>query len=69
MLIPLLANRAKLSADKVSMATMVCPSLAETAPVPTFVPAVGEAVSLDTVVLLVAATAFLFKWVLMCLER
>lgn len=69
MLIPLLANRAMLSADKVSMVTMVCWSLADTAPVPTFVPAVGEAASVETVVLVVAATAFLFKWVLMCLER
>lgn len=67
MLIPLLANRAMLSADKVSMVTMVCWSLADTAPVPIFVPAVGDAASIETVVLV--AMAFLFEWVLMCLER
>lgn len=72
MLIPLLANRAMLSADKVSMVTMVCCSLADTAPVSTFVPAAGEAASVEPVVLPVvvaAAAAFLFMWVLMCLER
>lgn len=67
MLIPLLANRAMLSADKVSMVTMVCWSLADTAPGSTFVTAAGDAVSVEPVVLL--ATAFLFKCVLMCLER
>ncbi|KAG7244808.1 hypothetical protein INR49_029827, partial [Caranx melampygus] len=70
MLIPLLANRAMLSADKVSMVTMVCCSLADTAPVPASVPAAGEAASAGTVVLVVVAVAtFLFKWVLMCFER
>lgn len=67
MLIPLLANRAMLSADKVSMVTMVCWSPDDTVPVMTFVP-VGDAGSVETVLLLVG-TAFLFKWVLMCLER
>lgn len=70
MLIPLLANRAMLSADKVSMVTMVCWSLADTTPGSTFVPPAGEAASVEPVVLPVAAaTTFLFKWVLMCLER
>lgn len=72
MLIPLLANRAKLSADKVSMVTMVCWSFAETAPVPASVPAAGEAASGETVVvalLLVTVGGFLFIWVLTCFER
>lgn len=70
MLIPLLANRAMLSADKVSMVTMVCWSLADTAPDSTFVPDAGEPASVEPVVLLVVPPiAFLFKWVLMCLER
>lgn len=69
MLIPLLANRAMLSADKVSMVTMVCWSLPDTAPVTTFVPAVGEPASVETGVPPGVVTNFLFKWVLMCLER
>lgn len=68
MLIPLLANRAMLSADKVSMVTMVCWSEADTAPGSTFVPTAGEEASVDPVVP-PAVAAFLFMWVLMCLER
>lgn len=70
MLIPLLAKRAKLSEDKVSMVTMVCCSLDDMATVLASVPAAGEPASAETeVLLLVTATAFLFKWVLMCFER
>lgn len=70
MLIPLLANRAMLSADKVSMVTMVCWSLLDIAPASTFTPAGGEAASVEPVLLPVEVDAvFLFKWVLMCLER
>lgn len=63
MLIPLLANRAMLSADKVSMVTMVCWSA------PPSVPAAGEMMSVETAELLVTAGGFLFRWVLMCFER
>lgn len=69
MLIPLLAKRAKLSADKVSMVTMECWSLPDTAPLPASVPAAGEAASPANVELLVTVPTFLLKWVLMCFER
>lgn len=68
MLIPLLANRAMLSGDKVSMVTMVCWSLADMFPVLPFVSSEGEAASVE-ITLLLAMAAFLFRWVLMCLER
>lgn len=59
MLIPLLFNRAMLSADNVSMVTMVCWSLADTAPAS--VPAAGEVVPVETVELLVVAVGFLLR--------
>lgn len=69
MLIPLLlANRARLSADKVSMVTMVCWSLADPTPILASVPAAGEAASVDTALLVTSGT-FLFEWVLTCFER
>lgn len=68
MLIPLLANRARLSADRVSMVTIVCWSLADPTPIPASVPAAGEAASVDTVLLVTGGT-FLFVWVFMCFER
>lgn len=53
MLIPLLANRAMLSADKVSMVTMVCWSVTGTAPGSTLVTAV-DVLSVAPVVALAA---------------
>lgn len=62
MLIPLLANRAMLSADKVSIVTMVCWSLDGTAPASTLIPTAGETVVVPVVVPVVAvAGTFLFR--------
>lgn len=68
MLSPLLASRAMLSADKVSMVTMVCWSEAAPAPCSTFVPTTVGSDEL-AMPLAEAAGTFLFVWVLMCLER